>query len=379
MKKILFITNNWLYDYGGRRIASTKIINFLSSRGFDITVVDFEVKVNPIKIKNNMNFHKKVHVLTYFIESNSGLISYLIDISKSFQFNIVICSSAPYFDIITILSIKIARLFKKAKIILYAHTHPLKSIKIFSFSIQYVTYHMGYYFLSYFVYHFFDKIVTPCFTFKEFFVYNLLIKQEKILFINYPIFNGHNNKDTYINHIHPQKIIMTAVRLELFQKDFPTLFNALKEVNKKINCQLVILGEGGEKQKIIKLAKEIGIFKQVRLLGFKKNPIKYMRQADVFVLSTLFEGFGIVLVEAMIGKTPVISSDCDFGPREILENGKNGILVPVGDHISMSEAILKLLKNNKLREKFVRNGLERAKFYSEERSFRLWNKLLSSS
>lgn len=386
MKKILFITNNWYYDYGGRKTATTKIINDLSHRGFDITFANFEVGVKPIakhKVKINYNFHTKVHVSTYFIKSNKRLFLSLIKMSKKYQFNVIICSGDPHFDIMTIFAIKIFNLFKKTKIILFAHIHPLKSIHIFSFPIKDFIFNLGYYISSYFSYRLFDKIVTPGISLKKFFVHHLLIKQEKITVINHPILNHNNNEDIFtkknlfLSFVNNEKVLITAVRLNIFQKDFQTLFRALKELNKKIRCRLIILGEGEDREKIIKLAKKLKIYNHIHLLGFKKNPIEYMKQADVFVFSSRFEGCPIILVEAMIAKIPIVSTDCDFGPKDILENGKNGILVPVGDYKSMAKAILKLLEDNKLKERFVKNGLNKIKDYYETRSFYLWNQFIS--
>lgn len=384
MKKILFITNNWLTDSGGRRVASTKIINNLAQNGFDTTVVDFETGIKPIsrnKAKKNVNFNNNVQFLIYFIKSNNELVSYFKNISSTDGFDIVILIGSPYFDIIAILTIKLLGLFKRSKTILYSHIHPLKSIQFTSVPIKNFIFHLGYYILSYFIYGFFDRIVTPGFALKNFFVSDFRIKPEKISVINNPIFDQ-NNKNYQkslltFSHNRNKKIIITSARLSFFQKDFPTLFKALKEVNKKIDCKLMILGEGVDREKIVRLAKRLKIFNLIKLLGFKKDPISYIKKAYVFVLSTTFEGCPIVLVEAMIAGVPVVSSNCDFGPQEILENGKSGVLVPVGDYKSMAKAIIKLLENNKLSKQFIKNGLNRAKYYSDEKSFGLWNRLLS--
>lgn len=380
-KKILFITNNWLSDYGGRRIASTKIINDLSQKGFRITLVNFEAvikSVSQLKVKKNDNFHSKVNFVSYFVKSNASLIPNLIKISKKTnRFDIVICSSGPYSDVLSILTIKIFKLFKKSKIVLFNHTHPLRPIQFFCSSIKYFIFHFGYYVLSHFVYRFFDKIVVPSFGLKQYFVSRLLVKQEKISVIYYPICNqqpGYEKKTTIKSG---KKTLITAARLDIFQKDFLTLFKALKEANREINCQLMILGEGENREKIIEMAQKLEVYNYINFLGFKKNPIEYIKKADVFVLSSFYEGSPIVLTEAMMAKIPIVSSDCDFGPKEILENGKNGILVPVGDYQAMAKGILSLLNNEKLKEQFVKNGIKRAKYYSEERSFKLWNKLLS--
>jgi glycosyltransferase involved in cell wall biosynthesis len=130
------------------------------------------------------------------------------------------------------------------------------------------------------------------------------------------------------------------------QKDFPTLIRAFGEVRKIRPARLVILGSGPEQENLEKLIQELGLEKDVALLGFVNNPYAYMARAGVFVLSSIFEGLGNVLIEALAVGTPVISTDCKSGPSEILANGKYGFLTPVGDSQKMAEAILSVLSGN---------------------------------
>ncbi|MBD0363392.1 MAG: glycosyltransferase, partial [Coleofasciculus sp. C3-bin4] len=97
------------------------------------------------------------------------------------------------------------------------------------------------------------------------------------------------------------------------------------------------------------LVRELSLEENVALLGFVKNPSAYMAHSAVFVLSSAWEGFGNVIVEAIAVKTPVVSTDCQSGPAEILDNGKYGSLVPVGDTKAMAEAILSVLSGNSKR------------------------------
>jgi len=127
------------------------------------------------------------------------------------------------------------------------------------------------------------------------------------------------------------------------QKDFPTLIRAFALVHKERPTRLVILGEGEERSKLEALARELGLEQDIDLPGFVENPYKYMKRAAVFVLSSRWEGFGNVLVEAMALGTPVVSTDCPNGPAEILENGKWGELVPVGETQSLASAVLRTL------------------------------------
>lgn len=127
------------------------------------------------------------------------------------------------------------------------------------------------------------------------------------------------------------------------QKDFATLVRAFSLAVRKQECRLVILGEGELRSELEVLIRELDLQDKVLLPGFVKNPFAWMAHADLFVLSSAWEGFGNVLVEAMACGTQVVSTDCPSGPAEILEDGKWGHLVPVQNAKAMADAILKTL------------------------------------
>src|SRR3990167_3456740 len=95
-------------------------------------------------------------------------------------------------------------------------------------------------------------------------------------------------------------------------------------------------------------------------------------------LSSLHEGFGNVLIEAMACGTPVVSTDCKSGPSEIIENGKSGILVPVGDYQSLSKAIIKVLSDSSLRQSFSQEGVKRARYFSPEKNIKGYEEVFST-
>ena len=128
-------------------------------------------------------------------------------------------------------------------------------------------------------------------------------------------------------------------------KDHATLLRAFARVVRSQPARLVILGEGPERGNLLRLAEQLGIAEQVDLPGFRVNPFAYMSKARLMVHSSKYEGFPNVLVQAMACGTPVVSTDCDHGPREILEDGKWGRLVPVGDAEAMAEAIMETLRD----------------------------------
>ena len=134
-------------------------------------------------------------------------------------------------------------------------------------------------------------------------------------------------------------VVLSAGRLSA-AKDYPTLLRAFSSLIKVRPARLVILGEGEERASLEAMVRDLGLKDVVDLPGFVKNPYAYMSKAAVFALSSAWEGFGNVLVEAMAVGTPVVATNCPSGPAEILENGKYGQLVKVGDEEAMAARIL---------------------------------------
>ena len=128
------------------------------------------------------------------------------------------------------------------------------------------------------------------------------------------------------------------------QKNFPLLLRAFARLSRDRDARLVVLGDGRERGKLENLTRRLNVEQRVDFAGFVGNPFKYMANASLLVLSSRFEGFGNVLVEALACGCPIVSTDCPSGPREILEDGKWGRLVPVGDEEALAEAMRKSLE-----------------------------------
>ncbi len=133
-------------------------------------------------------------------------------------------------------------------------------------------------------------------------------------------------------------VILGVGRLTL-QKAFHTLIEAFAQVRKSKSARLLILGEGEERPMLEALIKQFGLEQDVDLPGFIQNPYPYLAHAALFALSSKWEGLPTVLVEAMSLGTPVIATDCPSGPREILKDGRYGLLVPVDDPQALARAI----------------------------------------
>lgn len=123
------------------------------------------------------------------------------------------------------------------------------------------------------------------------------------------------------------------------RKGFDTLLRAFALVRAERPCRLLILGQGGARQALLALARELGVAEDFALPGFVPQPYAWMAHADLFAFSSQWEGLGFVLIEALAVGTPVVATDCPSGPSEILERGRYGRLVPVGNHEAMAEAL----------------------------------------
>ncbi len=134
-------------------------------------------------------------------------------------------------------------------------------------------------------------------------------------------------------------VVLGAGRLTI-EKDYETLIRAFKIISGRRPARLVILGEGEDRQKLEGLVAREGLQGAVKLPGYVPNPFAYMRHCGCFVLSSLFEGSPNALIQALASGARVVSSDCPWGPREILEDGKLGKLVPVGDVEALAAAVL---------------------------------------
>ncbi|MBW4474802.1 MAG: glycosyltransferase [Stenomitos rutilans HA7619-LM2] len=140
-------------------------------------------------------------------------------------------------------------------------------------------------------------------------------------------------------------VILGVGKLEV-QKDFPNLIRAFAKVRQTKQAKLIILGWGPDRSKLEVLVKELGLEADVDLPGYVQNPYAYMARASVFALSSAWEGLPTVLIEAMALGTPVVSTNCESGPAEILADGKYGYLTPVGNSEDLADAILQVLSGN---------------------------------
>lgn len=141
------------------------------------------------------------------------------------------------------------------------------------------------------------------------------------------------------------------------QKSFGTLIRAVSRVRESMPVRLVILGDGPQRVELEHLIESLRLQDCVDLVGYQPNPYPFLANADLFVLSSEWEGSPNALIEALACGTPVVATDCPSGPREILQSGKYGPLVAVGDHDAMARAIVEQLNRNCSREMLQQRGM----------------------
>lgn len=175
------------------------------------------------------------------------------------------------------------------------------------------------------------KIHTTC-------IYNPLNKSEII---------RKSKKKIKFNFFKKKYLNIICIGRLVDQKNFLIILKALNLIKNQIKFKLLIMGSGYERQKLINFVQDNKLNNEVKILNFNNNPYPYLNISDLFILTSTFEGLPNVLLEAMVLKKFIISSDCPTGPKEILKNGEFGFLFPINDYKELSNQIIRYFKNKK--------------------------------
>lgn len=216
--------------------------------------------------------------------------------------------------------------------------------------------------LSSLLYKFPTKIVAVSKSVAKDFSDRTHVPIENIKVIYNPAYNPHAPYDEYTQLPLPYSLklddrtdyIICVGRLTE-AKDFETMIKGFKKVRESVDVKLLILGEGERRSDLEKLINQCDLEGEVFLPGYVSNPYYFIKRAKLFVMSSKWEGFGNVIVEALGAGVPVISTNCPGGPSEILENGKYGTMVPVGNADKLAEEILETLKKNPFKPEVLIN------------------------
>lgn len=322
---------------GAQRIMLT-LANSLAKKGLNVDLV-----LNRAEGPYMQEISERVNIITL---GTSRAITSIIPLAYYIRNNKpdAILSAMNYINVITVLAKFLS--FTNSKVVLSEHAYLSASLSQINKPIFNKIFKC---FMS-LTYRHADGIVAVSNSVADDLSKQLGIKRKKINTIYNPIVISDivKKKDEVIENSwllsKSVKTIIGVGRLSN-EKNFSMLIKAFSLVQNKVDCKLIILGQGELETELKDLVKQLGLDNKVLFPGFSNNPYAWMTKADLFVLSSNHEGFGNVLVEAMACGTPIISTDCPGGPNEILEGGIWGDLVPVGDVKSLSDAIIRALSH----------------------------------
>jgi glycosyltransferase involved in cell wall biosynthesis len=363
LKKIIFvkckkhenkisIVSQTLAGGGAERVA-VNLANYYASVGFDVDLLVFHL-TGPYEslVANNVNI----------VNLNSSRARYsLFKLRKYLKKN----PKALFLSVIRDVSVflGLASIGIEQKHITFREANTLNSVQNQSWLKRVL-----YKFLMRVSYSQAKSIIANSHDTKQDLILNNITTSEKIKVIRNPVLTSNVeelSQDAVAEEWFSQKkikVILSVGRLNP-QKNFPFLISAFKDVYKNcVDARLMIVGEGEEKQKLLDLIRDEDLSDVVKLVEFQKNIYPFYRSSAVFALSSDWEGFGNVIVEALSFGLPVVSTNCPGGPKMILTNEAYGKLVPVGNKKAYGNALMDALVNSAKRLE----SIEYAKTFSVE-------------
>ena len=158
------------------------------------------------------------------------------------------------------------------------------------------------------------------------------------------------------NYVEKGEKLIVAVGRLVPQKGYEDMLEVMHIVRQKVPCKLLILGEGRLRAALEEKVSSLNLKDVVLMPGFMENPWSYLATADVFLSTSYWEGFSLAHIEAMACGVPLVLTDCDYGPKELINPEKNGILVPVGNVLAIATRLIALLKNGNERATLRENA-----------------------
>lgn len=359
-KRLLFVVPSLVG--GGAERAVVRIINHLNKDKYDVLLVlfedrlDYQKDVDPgtkilcLNKKNKWDFFKLIFKLRRIFHD------YRPDVVISFIY---------YANVIAFMaSVFLKRRFR---LVISERDNPYKYLYLSS-----VRFKLFKKWMAKFVYNNVDNIIAVSEGVRKYLEkdFNIAYGRIKVIYNGIPLKKTAEMSQEEVEHPFfknkDTQVIMSAGRLTE-EKRFDRLIKAFSLVKEKQgDIYLIILGKGKLYRELKKLTEQLNIAESVDFVGFQANPYAWFSKADIFVLSSDSEGCPNVIIEAMACSIPVISTDCPFGPGEIIIDKKSGLLVPTMDEKKLAEAILLLSKDNDLKACFSREGKKRAEGFTVE-------------
>jgi glycosyltransferase involved in cell wall biosynthesis len=351
MKILIFYRN---LEQGGVQRMMVNLVNYLTKEGHEVTLLLIHQKGKFLEL-----IEPQVPIITFKSKGYISLLPQLIRVLKDNHFN-VLFTATPSLNNIAILAKLLS--FRSTKVVISERTDPIEEFKGTPFGIYKLSF-----FLIPVLYRFSNRIVAVSKGVGQTIAKIALINHKKVEVIYNPAYDEknllqiqNNVDDNWLNNS-SIPVIIAAGRLTN-QKNFDLLIRAFKILNSRRNARLLILGEGELKEELTHLVKSLDIVDSVRFAGFQMHPISWISKAKVFVLSSLWEGFGNVLIDALTAQATIVSTNCKSGPIEILDYGKYGYMVNSFDEKEMADVIEKAIDSPIPKDLL----LQRARMFSQK-------------
>ena len=359
-RNIAFVIHNITAKGGEERMCSM-IANYLQAQGYNISIFSLFSHKGTAPFFNIIEGVNIYHLLGYFIERRiqqyAPWLNYLL---RKLRKHLIKCKPDVVIDVditVTPLTTKVV-LGQKIKHIAWDH-----------FPYGYYTESRPELLKSLFTV---DKIVVLTKGSKNNYIYKEHLAPERIVQIYNP---SPIECETYIQH--KNHVILAMGRLEV-EKGFDRLLNIWAKIESQVpDWVLKIVGSGGYLDALKAQADDLNLHR-VFFYPHTASPIEYYKDASIFVLTSRCEGLGLVLIEALNVSLPIVSYDCENGPREIIEDGINGYLIPDGDEKLFVDKLLLLINNESMRNRFGQNAMLSTSRFSLKSVGQRWIELLDS-
>ena len=370
-------------EYGGQEKNLVALSNALYKKNVNVNVITYDDKkfltqtlhpeVNRICLNkldylnlNNLNIFNFDNMLGIHLKSLMNLYKIL----KSNDYSVILCFQAG--GLVSLLK-RITR--SKTKIIIRESISPYNLLKLQHSRLRAKLL----FFIKKKLYSYADMIVANSHAgikeIKEFTKKPKLKAIENICEFEFMKIKKNNNYHKLFSN--NKKTIIAVSRLNKVKR-IDLLINSLHEINKDYDVQLIIIGDGPEENKLKNLTRELNLEENVHFLGFRDDVINWMINSDIFVTASQVEGSPNSLIEAVCLGIPSIATDCPTGPKEILNNGEQGILIPIDSEKHMVDAMRLLIEDQDLRNKFVQSSEITRDRYSSERIVNLYLDAINS-
>lgn len=327
------------FDDGGAEKVTVRLVNELAERGHEVTLA---MRYDRGPAREQLS--QQVKVLDMALPEEGKLKKNLLNI----RYLRGLFTGGGYDVMVAVLSdmsqvAAAARFSCRGKL-------PLVSVLHSTLSVEKLSFRRARNLLGRFFDRQFDRVIAVSDAVGEDYVRWCGCPREKVVTVYNPIVDEKLFENARVLPEHPWltpdrtwKTLVLAGRLS-YPKNHPLMLRALELLNRRGDYRLILLGDGELRQELTGQIREMGLEERVELVGYVKNPCGYMAAADCLVMSSRYEGLPTVLVEGLACGCRIVSTDCPSGPREILQGGKYGILVPVEDPTALAEGILEALK-----------------------------------